>query len=572
MGKPRKSRVPSLVGQTFGRWTVVEKAERGKWWCRCSCEAGTMSRVPGSELRKGNARSCGCLRQEMREASKLHLDGQTFGKWTVIRRGQSTGTWLCQCACGQSEPREVKQYSLTAGLSVSCGCSARDKKREKLIKEMVGKTFGRLTVVEWAYAEGGQNWWRCRCECGQEKLTTTDRLQGGLTASCGCLQKEMRASYGWTAEILDMTGHRFERLLVLELAGRSKAKQARWKCLCDCGNITYAVGGALRSGEVRSCGCLRRDVNRAMMTTHGMSFSPCYVTWQSMLDRALNKNNPQYKDYGGRGIKVCARWRESFLNFYEDMGERHEEHSLDRIDVNGNYSCGKCEECLANGWTANCRWATREQQAWNRTDTIYLTHNGETLAIGEWAKRLGLPRSLLYMRYCVRGWSAADTLSGERTEEALPDAEHAYKNQARIAVNLALEQGRLTRPPTCERPGCTRKAEEAHHHKGYEPENWLTVRWLCATCHYHEHSDVIEFNGRELTVKEWAQELGLTTASLRSRLVSPNWTKEEALTTPKLRSGNARNKLNGKRKKRKTGKRQDDAARLAEQRRLENAG
>jgi hypothetical protein len=99
---------------------------------------------------------------------------------------------------------------------------------------------------------------------------------------------------------------------------------------------------------------------------HGMADSPTYTSWTAMKTRCFNPNREDWPDYGGRGITVCERWRNSFLGFLEDMGERAEGTTLDRIDVNGNYSCGHCAECVANGWTANCRWSVADTQVRNR--------------------------------------------------------------------------------------------------------------------------------------------------------------------------------------------------------------
>lgn len=100
---------------------------------------------------------------------------------------------------------------------------------------------------------------------------------------------------------------------------------------------------------------------------HGMNGTSEYQTWQHLRDRCLNKNNKGYIRYGGRGIRVCQRWNEKFSNFYEDMGPKPSpSHSIDRIDNDKNYSCGKCDHCKALGWKANCRWADDETQRLNQ--------------------------------------------------------------------------------------------------------------------------------------------------------------------------------------------------------------
>lgn len=133
-------------------------------------------------------------------------------------------------------------------------------------------------------------------------------------------------------------------------------------CRCECGTEGVVRLGELRSGRSKSCGCYTREVARRMatrrFTKHGHNRrgkrSVTYATWHDMVNRCLNPNNSNYPSYGGRGIVVCDRWRESFENFLEDMGEKPEGLSIDRINNDGNYEPG------------NCRWATPKQQANNR--------------------------------------------------------------------------------------------------------------------------------------------------------------------------------------------------------------
>lgn len=103
---------------------------------------------------------------------------------------------------------------------------------------------------------------------------------------------------------------------------------------------------------------------------HGLSDTPTHGSWQAMKTRCFNENNYHYKNWGARGVTVCERWKNSFLNFYNDMGEKPEGKSLDRMDNDGNYSCGKCEQCIENGWPMNCRWATAAQQSENRRHVL----------------------------------------------------------------------------------------------------------------------------------------------------------------------------------------------------------
>jgi hypothetical protein len=157
---------------------------------------------------------------------------------------------------------------------------------------------------------------------------------------------------------IDLTGQKFGRLTVIERAANDPRGRARFLCRCECGETLIARATHLKDGATSSCGCLRRDLSkvatRERFTTHGLSTSVEYDAWRNMKDRCLNPNHPQWKDWGGRGITVCAEWRASFQRFYADMGPRPDGLSLDRIDNDGNYEPG------------NCRWATRLEQRRNR--------------------------------------------------------------------------------------------------------------------------------------------------------------------------------------------------------------
>lgn len=192
--------------------------------------------------------------------------------------------------------------------------------------------------------------------------------------------------------IRDLTGQTFGRLTVLNLAGRRREYRVYWRCRCECGEVCDVYGGFLTKGKTRSCGCLYRSVVGKHGITHGKARTRVYHSWLGMRSRCYNKRNKMYPTWGGRGITVCDRWRDSFENFYADMGEPPLGTSLDRIDNDGNYE------------PSNCRWATHKEQANNMRKTLILEIDGRRQPLTHWAKETGIDAKLIRNRIARLGW------------------------------------------------------------------------------------------------------------------------------------------------------------------------
>ena len=183
---------------------------------------------------------------------------------------------------------------------------------------------------------------------------------------------------------LELTGQRFGRLIVehLDEEFSGGGRGTWWYCSCDCGEDSVVKGSALRFGKAKSCGCGVRDAtikrNKARKGTHHVAdpvvLHPEFNVWASMIQRCTNNKNPAWKDYGGRGIKVCEPWQ-TYRTFAADMGKRPSlKHTIDRIDNDGNYEPN------------NCRWATYAEQARNRRHNVWITVGDQTRCLIDWLR------------------------------------------------------------------------------------------------------------------------------------------------------------------------------------------
>ena len=255
----------------------------------------------------------------------------------------------------------------------------------------LGETYNGVKVLEKFREKEHTKYW-CICPVCGERFSMKAETVG---KACRC--KKCNAK----ARIIDLSGQRFGRLVAIEYAGRivneHGFRTSLWRCKCDCGKETIVRYPLLTTGNTRSCGCMEAEnkldnmrkswENRTKSASShligNLEKHPLRLTWKSMLMRCNNPNVIGFEHYGGRGIRVCDRWSGvgGFENFVNDMGERPNGTTLDRIDVNGDY----CPQ--------NCRWATTEQQMNNRTDNSRIVLGDESITCSQLCKKYGFYRT-----------------------------------------------------------------------------------------------------------------------------------------------------------------------------------
>lgn len=382
-----------LTGQRFGKLVAIcrdeNKYRNGKpvtmWKCICDC--GNEISVEANSLKTGNTRSCGCLSKEKKPSKAMDLSGKKFGKLTVVKRvedyispsGNHLTQWLCKCDCGNY--KIAKTSYLMNGTTDNCGCTTFYKKSVSKTHDLSGKRFGKLTVIKReGTSKSGKATWLCKCDCGNEVVAIGRYLENGTTKSCGCMR------------IDDISGKRFGKLTAIKIDGKTNYGQITWLCRCDCGKYKSCARAYLRTADIPNCGCTKSEKS-IIVTKHGMSYSKLYYKWSSMKSRCFNKNNNEYKNYGGRGITVCQEWADDehgFENFAKwafeagwDENKDGRMQSIDRIDNDGDY-----EPC-------NCRFATQKEQMNNIRKNRIITYQGDTMTAKQWSEKLGINYSTL---------------------------------------------------------------------------------------------------------------------------------------------------------------------------------
>lgn len=261
-----------LDGQTFGKLTVLKfahiKNKKTYWQCQCSCSKAKVVTVRSDSLRDGSIRSCGCLQRQKASEQLISLVGQQFDRLTVLKLAYTTGRktyWKCQCTCANKSIVIVRGDQLKSGDTRSCGCWNREQVKERGAKRLIpliGKTFGRLTVVAFSHSNNKGTYWKCQCSCSAKTILILSRgtLIHGNQQGCGCIRREREKSH---PGFIDLTGQQFGRWFVKKLSHINTGSW--WNCLCRCGETKIIRGNSLRTGSSLSCGCLNTDVVSMMM-------------------------------------------------------------------------------------------------------------------------------------------------------------------------------------------------------------------------------------------------------------------------------------------------------------------
>jgi hypothetical protein len=255
--------------------------------------------------------------------------------------------------------------------------------------------------------------------------------------------------------IKDITGERFGRLVVIEMAGRNSSQSVMWKCQCDCGNIVIVVGTSLRLGTTVSCGCYHKDRLIELQTTHGMSKAPLGKVFQAMKQRCYCESCNIYYRYGGRGIYICDEWLEDRNTFFIWANSNGYKKGLqiDRIDNNGPYS------------PENCRWVNNTINNRNKRTNRLLTFEGKTLPSIEWAEEKGIVSGTIASRL-ARGHSVEEALSVGRLK--------AEESCRKVPISLiTIKNETLPIRVWLERTGVHKATYYSRIRKGFTPEQAL---------------------------------------------------------------------------------------------------
>lgn len=311
-----------------------------------------------------------------------NIQGQKFGQLLVISQADIQDTnyfkWNCLCDCGNTCIKEIRYLTRKGKPEIKhCGC--KPFKLKESSKDLINAKFGRLTITSFNEKEKNSSYWNYICECGNSGKVRQDALLSTVrpTLSCGCLQKEKATKHAkYTKENngglsqqeirknnkianelkFNIKNKIFGELTVIDTNGVNNSTKV-WDCICNCGKrVKLSYTSLTRTSKpTKSCGHLQVQIS----TTHGLTNSSEFKVWTGIKERCLNSNNPNYINYGGRGITICNRWLNSFENFLNDMGSKPDINStIERVNVNGNYE------------PLNCIWLDSKYQNRNTTRTV----------------------------------------------------------------------------------------------------------------------------------------------------------------------------------------------------------
>lgn len=340
-----------IAGKKFGKLTAVEIVSapegksRGLYW-RCDCECGGTRIVKGHYLRRGDTTDCGCVREQKRIERDSMFIGKKFGKLSPIYRiKEKIGGevyWHCECDCKNEV--NVRESFLLNGTTKSCGCLKIE------IENLIGNTYGKLMVMNFAGMRDGISMWDCLCYCGNYVTVAGISLKTGNTKSCGCY------FYKITEEMAsNLVGQRFGRLVAIELVkiynGVGKSER-QYKCQCDCGNYVTVRGTSLTFDQTRSCGCLQKEIVKKEFGE--ASFNKVYSAYQGSakkreLDFLLTKD--EAKHLMESDCYYCGKSPERISKNKYNNGD-FIYNGIDRVDSSKGYYLHNCVPCCKKCNTA----------------------------------------------------------------------------------------------------------------------------------------------------------------------------------------------------------------------------
>lgn len=272
-----------------------------------------------------------------------HYVGEVIDKVEVLEVDVKPYISLFRCICGNEF--EKANSKVVEGKTASCGKCPRIW--------IGGEKYGKWTVLTptGSSTKGGGSDWKVVCECGTESVRSSRDLRKGATNHCGCSPVYKAPK--------DITGMTNNKLTAISSTGEKCPNgDYLWNFKCVCGNDFVTSVGRFNSGKTTSCGCAVKEGAKKRENYHGMNKTTTYNSWRKMRERCNNVDDRMYSEYGGKGVKVCPEWNESFKKFYEDMGDCPEGFTIDRIENTKGYS------------KDNCRWASSYAQSRNRSSSV----------------------------------------------------------------------------------------------------------------------------------------------------------------------------------------------------------